>query len=319
MTTIPVEGDSKDSSVPHLESKLQVWSAAPTPLTPDGGIDVASVRRSIDHHVATECGAIMLGGTCGEGPWLRHSDLEVLVRTGLEQAAGRIDILVQTTDNSPGLILERIEALEKWGAHSAVIAQPHFFMNATPARLKAFYEEIWEKSPLPTIFYDRGTNAAVPVPLEILGEILSHPKVRGMKDSASDPTRFAVSKKIRQERPDFFLLNGNEFQLLNSLQAGYDGAFFGGMVLTAPAVRRTMDLLKAGDIKAATALDEETQRFLFDVYGGPKITCWLAGLKYTLVKMNIFSEWNNIPGYPLTDECRLAIDRAVAETDWLIP
>lgn len=261
----------------------------------------------------------MLGGTCGEGPWLRHSDLEVLVRTGVEHADGRIEVIVQATDNSPGLILERIKALEKWGVASAVVAQPHFFMNATPDRLRAFYQEIWEHSPLPAIFYDRGTHATVPVPLEVLGEILSHPKVRGIKDSASDPERFAVCKTVREERPDLFILNGNEFQLLPSLQAGYDGAFFGGMVLTAPAVHQTMNLLAAGDEKAAAALDEETQRFLFDVYGGPKITCWLAGLKYTLTRMNIFSEWTNIPGYPLTDECRQAIDRAVAETDWLLP
>ena len=319
MSTLSAEANPEVTPAPQLRSKLPVWSAAPTPLTSLGAIDEASVRRSIDHHVATGCGAIMLGGTCGEGPWLRHSDLEILVRTGIEHAAGRIDILVQATDNSPGLILERIEALEKWGVHSAVVAQPHFFMNATPARLKAFYEEVWNHSPLPAVFYDRGTHAAVPVPLEILGEVLSHPNVRGMKDSASDPKRFAVSKKVRQERPDFFLLNGNEFQLMPTLQAGYDGAFFGGMVLTAPAVRRTMELLAAGDITAATALDEETQRFLFDVYGGPKITCWLAALKYTLVKMNVFSEWTNIPGYPLTDECRQAIDRAVAGTDWLLP
>jgi 4-hydroxy-tetrahydrodipicolinate synthase len=309
-----------DTLVPNSprQSKFQVWSAAPTPLTTEGGIDVASVRRSVDHHVASGCEAIMLGGTCGEGPWLRHSDLEILIRTGVEHAAGRIEILAQATDNSPGLILERLNALEKWGVHSGVIAQPHFFMNATPTRLKAFYEEVWNESPFPVIFYDRGAHATVPVPLEILGDILSHPKVRGMKDSASDLARFAISKKVRQERPDFFLLNGDEFHLVSTLQAGYDGAFFGGMILTAPAVRKTMDLLLAGDEKAASALDAETQRFLFDVYGGPKIICWLSGLKYTLVKMNIFSEWTNIPGYPLTDECRQAIDQAVTETDWLL-
>lgn len=314
MTTL-----SADSSATKLRPHLQHWSAAPTPFSPDGSIDVTSVRRSIDHHVATGCEAIMLGGTCGEGPWLRHSDLEILVRTGVEQAEGRLKILVQVTDNSPGLILDRLDAAAAWGADRGVLAQPHFFMNATPARLRDFYLEVWEKSPLPTIFYDRGAHSTVSVPTEILTDILHHPKVVGVKDSASAPERFALTSGVRNQRPELIILAGNEFQLISSLESGYDGAFFGGMILTAPAVKQTMDLLAAGETEAARKLDEETQQFLFDVYGGPKITCWLSGLKYTLVKMGIFSEWNNIPGFPLTDECRQAIDRAVAETDWLRP
>jgi dihydrodipicolinate synthase/N-acetylneuraminate lyase len=319
MTTLLNETVAENPSTPRIRSGLKVWSAAPTPLTSEGTIDVASLRRSVDHHVAIGCGAIMLGGTCGEGPWLRHSDLEVLVRTGVEQAAGRINIMVQATDNSSGLILERLDALTTWGAQHGVVAQPHFFMNANPTRLREFYLEIWERSPLPVIFYDRGQNANVPVPLEILDDILHHPRVVGMKDSASHPDRFAISKKVREDRPEFFILNGNEFQLLPALQAGYDGAFFGGMTLTALAVRRCMDLLAAGDEKAAVALDEEIQRVLFDVYGGPKITCWLAGLKYALVKLGVFTEWKNIPGYSLTDECRQSIDKAVATVEWLHP
>lgn len=261
----------------------------------------------------------MLGGTCGEGPWLRHSDLETLVRSGVEQAEGRLKILVQVTDNSPGLILDRLDAAAAWGADRGVLAQPHFFMNATPARLRDFYLEVWEKTPLSTIFYDRGAHSTVVVPAEILADILHHPKVVGVKDSASDPARFALTSGVRDQRPELTILAGNEFELISSLEVGYDGAFYGGMILSAPAIKRTMDLLVAGKNDEARKLDEETQQLLFDVYGGPKITCWLSGLKYTLVKMGIFSEWINIPNFPLTDECRQAIDRTVAETDWLLP
>lgn len=296
-----------------------VYSATPTPLTKEGSIDAPSLRKCIDHHAALGCDGIMLAGTCGEGPWLRDVDLETVVRTGLDQSAGRMRISAQVTDNSPGRILDRIENLAAWGADFGVIAQPFFFMNATPQRMREFYLEIFERSALPLYFYDRGKASAVVVPQEILADIVSHPRVSGVKDSSCDAERFAQIKAVRQQRPELQLLSGNEFSLVESLQAGYDGAFFGGAVLTAKAVRQTIDLFLAGDIAAAEALDAKTKELLFDVYGGPKITCWLAGLKYTLVKMGIFAEWTNIPGYPLTDECRAAIDQAVDTVGWLKP
>jgi 4-hydroxy-tetrahydrodipicolinate synthase len=296
-----------------------VYSATPTPLTPDASIDTASLRKCIDHHIALGCDGAMLGGTCGEGPWLRDSDLETLVRTGLDQTAGRMKISAQVTDNSPGRILDRIENLATWGADFGVVAQPFFFMNATPQRLRDFYLEIFEKSALPVYFYDRGKASSVAVPQEILADLVSHPRVIGVKDSACDAERFAIIKAVRDQRPELNILNGNEFSTVESTLAGYDGAFYGGAVLTAKAVRQTIELIASGDLAAAEALDAQTKEVLFDVYGGPKITCWLAGLKYTLVQLGLFSEWTNIPGYPLTEECRAAVDRDVTTIPWLKP
>lgn len=304
-------------TVTETARTLSVWSAPPTPLTSEGLIDVPALRRTIDHHVALGCEGLMLAGTCGEGPWLRRGELEKLVRSGVEHAGGSIEIAVQATDNSPGLILERLEMLAGWGARQGVVAQPYFFMNGTPARLRDFYLEIWKHSPLPVFFYDRGKNATVPVPLEIVEDITSDPLVRGVKDSSSDKERFAAFARVRRQRPEFRLFSGNEFSLLQCLQDGYDGAFFGGAVVSGQALRRCMDLFTVGDLEAARKLDEETKQALFDIYGGPKITCWLAGLKYALVRLGVFDGWTNIPGYPLTDSCCEAIDRLVERTEWL--
>lgn len=316
MTTLLAEEPAQQIKTP---AQFDTWSAAPTPLTASGTIDVAAVRRSIDHHVALGCEGIMLAGTCGEGPWLSHADYEVLVRTGVEHAAGRLAIAVQATDNSPALVLERAGKLAQWGAETILMAQPFFFLNATPERQKAFYLEIWDNSPLPVSFYDRGSYASVPVPVEILEDIVSHPRVVGVKDSSSLPERFAAMKAVRDRRPELRLRSGNEFGLMTALESGYDGAFFGGMVLTARAVQETARLYAAGDQAGAAALDEQTKAFLFDVYGGPKISCWLSGLKYALVQLGLFSEWTNVLQYPLTPECREAIDKALQEIKWIRP
>ncbi len=294
-----------------------VWSATPTPLTDTLEIDQDSVRRMMAHHIACGCDGVMLGGTCGEGPWLRDRDLEALVRTGLEAREASLRVAVQVTDNSPGRILDRLDALARWGVDLGVLAQPYFFMNATPARLRAFYLEVLDRSPLPIAFYDRGKGAAVPVPQEILGDILRHENVKMVKDSSVDAGRFEIMKAVAKERPEILVLTGAEFRFTEDLDAGFDGAFFGGAVVTARAVRQCQELRASGAMAEAEALDHATREVLFAIYGGPSIACWLSGLKYALVRLGLFSSWHNIPGYPLTEDCRAAIDRVVREVPWL--
>jgi 4-hydroxy-tetrahydrodipicolinate synthase len=57
---------------------------------------------------------------------------------------------------------------------------------------------------------------------------------------------------------------------------------------------------------------------LYAVYGGEKISCWLTGLKYSLVKLGVFGTSASFLEYPLTDDCRDAIHRVIEEdADWL--
>ena len=60
--------------------------------------------------------------------------------------------------------------------------------------------------------------------------------------------------------------------------------------------------------------DEAIRELNWAVYGGREIRCWLSGLKYLMVRLGVFSGWKNLLNYPLTPECRVAIDRLV-ETD----
>ena len=50
---------------------------------------------------------------------------------------------------------------------------------------------------------------------------------------------------------------------------------------------------------------------------GPKIECWLTGLKELLVQMGVFSTNTNLLEYPLTADCRRQITEAVTGADGL--
>ena len=297
-----------------------VWSATPTPLTDTLGLDVDSVSRLVAHHLRLGVRGLFLGGTCGEGPWLRRADLRCLVREAAAASAGRLVLAVQITDNSVGRMLENAEQAAADGADIAVIAPPHFLLNATEENVRNLYLETLRRCPLPVGIYDRGNGGSVPVSASVLEAVYAEPAVILVKDSSMDTARRDLALRARQQRPDLRLLTGYEFDVVSYMLHGYNGALLGGGIFNGFLAARILDAGAKGDAAGAQALQERMNRLMWDVYGGPEIRCWLTGLKELLVRMGVFSTHRNLLNYPLTESCSQAIDRVLAQDrDVLLP
>jgi dihydrodipicolinate synthase/N-acetylneuraminate lyase len=294
-----------------------VWSATPTPLTSDARLDTASVPRLVEHHVKMGVTGLMLAGTCGEGPWLAEVDREGLICGAVAAARGRLRLAVQVTDNSAVRTLANIEKAAAWGAEIAVVAQPYFFLNGTPDRQLAFYREIARRSPLPMGFYDRGKVSPYQMPESHLAELLAEPNLAMVKDSSQLPAHRDVFLAARKLRPGLILLDGDEFDCVSYLSAGYDGLLLGGGIFNAGLALRMIRAVRAGDNAEAARQQARMNDLMLRVYGGPKIECWLTGLKELLVQMGIFSTNVNLLEYPLTETCRRQITEAVTGSDGL--
>ena len=297
-----------------------VWSAAPTPLTDKLALDVPSLRRVIEHHARLGVRGLFLAGTNGEGPWLTDDQRRKLVQSAAKFSAGRLMLAVQVTDNSAPRILDNIRQAKADGADIAVIAPPYFMMNATAENVLALYREAIRRSPLPIGVYDRGSFSAVAVPNGVLAKIYAEKNVVLVKDSSSDAERMQVALAARKRRPSLRLLDGNEFDCVSYLQAGYDGLLLGGAVFNGWLARQIMQAVADGRIDLAGRLQKRMNRMMWAVYGGKKIACWLSGEKKLLVEMGLLRSWRNYPNYPLTASCEKAIARVLEkEREVLLP
>lgn len=298
-----------------LIQRDRIWSATPTPFTADGRVDVASVRRMVAHHADLGVAGIMLAGTCGEGPWLRESDKEVLARTAVEAARGKLTVALQVTDNSAVRTLDNIERAAAWGVEIAVVAAPSFFINATPQRLVSHYVEVARKSSLPVGLYDRGAHSPYVVPESMIPEILAERNIIVVKDSSQHEGRRKAYLAARAARPDLVLFTGSEFDADEYLIAGYDGALLGGGIFNAAIAIALLNAVRAGNHQRAHELQARMNDLMYRVYGGQKIECWMTGLKELLVQLGVFATNYNLLGYPLTDHCRAQIKAAVSGSD----
>lgn len=294
-----------------------VWSATPTPFAANYDLDVPSVPRLIDQHLRLGVTGLMLAGTCGEGAWMRDRDRETLTRTVVAAAAGRMKIALQVTDNSALRTLDNIDRAAAWGAEFAIVEAPYFVFNATPARIAAYYRDIVRRSALPLGLYDRGASSPYSLPSSALPELLAEPGIAMVKDSTNHPERRTLYLQARRHRPDLLLLNGNEFDCVSYIEAGYDGLLLGGGIFNGALARRIIRAVHAGQREQARTLQARMNDLMLRVYGGPKIECWLTGLKELLVQMGVFSTHASLLGYPLTDACRAQIHAAVSGADGL--
>jgi 4-hydroxy-tetrahydrodipicolinate synthase len=293
-------------------SGVRLWSAVPTPLTADLRVDASAAAGMIRAALADGLDGVFLAGTCGEGPWLTDEERSRLVRTVAAVARGRLKIGVQVTDNSVPRVVENIRRAAADGADIAIIAPPAVFMNATPERLEAHFIEATDASPLPIGIYDLGRHRPLMLSEEGLAKIYARPNVLLVKDSSGSPTRRVVAIAARANRPALQLFNGDEFRLVEYVQAGYDGCMFGGMVAIAAQVRQVIASLKAGQPELARGQEQALKEVLFGIYGGEQIACWLTGLKYYMVRRGIFHSTASFLGYPLTPECREFVEAYAA-------
>jgi dihydrodipicolinate synthase/N-acetylneuraminate lyase len=287
---------------------VQIWSATPTPLTPDLKVELPSVEKMIRDAVAAGIEGVFLAGTCGEGPWLQDSERSRLIEAAVVAAQGRLKIAAQVSDNSVPRILDNIHRAADAGADYAIIASPATFLNPTADRIAALFIEAAGASTLPVGIYDLGRHRPIVIPEDRMKEIYLLPQVRLIKDSSGSPERRAVALSARAAKPSLQLFNGDEFRCIDYLEAGYNGFMFGGAAAVAPYLKQIVALFLAHRMEEARAVEAEMKRVLLGLYGGESIACWLTGLKYYMVRRGLFSSTTSFLGYPLTDECRAFID-----------
>jgi 4-hydroxy-tetrahydrodipicolinate synthase len=290
-----------------------VWSATPTPFDENWNIDKPAIARLAEQHLRLGVRGVFIAGTCGEGPWLTDSQRATLLRTFKKSAENRLPIAFQISDNSAARIIDNMKMAADGGADYVVIAPPRFLLNSTARAQIKLYRTAIEAASLPVILYDLGARANVVILPEVLQEIYAMPQVVAAKDSSGDASRREIALAARSARPELKLLCGDEFVCDEYLFAGYDGLMLGGAAITGKQANTILEAVQRGDKEAARTMQTRMAKLMYALYGGEKITCWLAGLKYALVRQGVFSTVLNLLDYETTDEQRDAIDRALEE------
>ena len=239
-----------------------------TPMHADGSVNYKRYRELIEWQIENGTDAIITCGTTGESSTLNHEEHIAVMRTAVEQAAGRVPVISGTGSNDTGYCIELSLEAQKLGADALLLVSPYY--NKTSQRgLIAHYTAIADAVELPIILYNVPSRTGVDIKPETIAKLAEHPRIVAVKEANGNISAAAQVAALC----DIDIYSGNDDQIVPLLSLGSKGVI---SVLSNILPQQTHDICAkwfAGDAAGSRALQ----------------------LKYLELANALFSDVNPIP------------------------
>jgi len=194
-----------------------------TPFDDRGDVDLDALARNIERYNAVDLGGFVAFGSNGEAAHLSAEEQHAVLATVRRHAApGRL-LVAGINQLSTRAASDAIARAADVGADAALVLTPYFYKGAmTQDVLRTFFLDLAETSPLPILLYNVPQNTGVVLASRTIGELSTHPRIIGVKDSAGNLG--ALCETLRLVDEGFTVLVGNAGILYPALMMGAHGA-----------------------------------------------------------------------------------------------
>jgi 4-hydroxy-tetrahydrodipicolinate synthase len=264
-----------------------------SPMHDDGSLDLDAFRRLIDWHIAEGTEGIVVVGTTGESPTVDFEEHTLLIKTAIEQSAGRVPIIAGTGANSTREAIELQAFAKKAGADQCLSVVP-YYNKPTQEGLYRHFKAIAEAVDLPMIVYNVPGRTVADLHNDTTLRLAQVPNIIGIKDATANLERGA--DLIRRAPKGFAIYSGDDATALALTLMGGDGV----ISVTANVAPRLMHEMCAaafsGDLSRARSANNRLlglHRHLF-VEANP------IPVKWVLQQMGLIRGGIRLPLTPLS-------------------
>ena len=208
----------------------------------DGKVEFSAFEGLIERQIAAGTDALIVCGTTGEPSTLTDGEALELVRFAVERAAGRAKVIAGAGANCTRTAVRRAALLSGTGADALLCVTP-YYNRANQEGLLQHFLAVADASRVPVILYNVPSRTAVNLLPETVTALLRHPRIRGVKEAASDIRQLA--ELLRLAGDGCHVYGGNDDLALPALALGASGMisvtanivpkFYGRMVRAAMA------------------------------------------------------------------------------------
>ncbi len=281
-----------------------------TPFTSDGELDLDTLKKLVDWHIAEGSHGLVPVGTTGESPTLSHEEHREVIAEVVRAAAGRVPVIAGAGSNSTREGIGLIQYAQEAGADGALVVTP-YYNKPTQAGLIAHYTALHDASDLPIIIYNIPGRSVIDMTPETMGELARLPRIAGVKDATGKLER--VSQQRISCGTDFIQLSGNDDTALGFNAHGGVGC----ISVTANVAPKLCAEFQAATLRGdyATALDYQDR--LMPLHEAIFLEPGLVGAKYAMSRLGLCNERVRLPLVGLSDGVRARIDAAMAHAGLL--
>jgi 4-hydroxy-tetrahydrodipicolinate synthase len=232
-----------------------------TPCTPEGKIDLDGFRSVCNEMLEVGCRGIFVAGTTGRGPWFSLSERQKLCRTAADQIKGSVPLFAGCSSSGLPEMLENARAMADAGANIAVATVPSYF-HYSQSEIEKIYLEFADACPLPVMVYDIPEFTNVKLANEMVLRLANHGNVIGFKDSSADYERFKGLLEALASFPNFYLMQGKENLIADSLRLGASGFIVSLLHIDPRPFVGVYQAVRAGNDQLADSLQAEINKVI---------------------------------------------------------
>ncbi|MEW6119625.1 MAG: 4-hydroxy-tetrahydrodipicolinate synthase [Pseudomonadota bacterium] len=264
-----------------------------TPMSADGALDLEALRRLIDWHIAEGTDGIVIVGTTGESPTVDYDEHCLLIRTTVEQAAGRVPVIAGTGANSTREAIELTECARAAGAVAGLSVVP-YYNKPTQDGLYQHYRTIAESVDLPLILYNVPGRTVADLANDTALRLARVPGVIGLKDATGNMERAA--DLLRRAPQDFALYSGDDASGLPFMLLGGHGV----ISVTANVAPRLMHQMCEAAFAGNIARGREINDRLLPLHGKLFVEANPIPVKWACAEMGLIPGGLRLPLTPLS-------------------
>jgi dihydrodipicolinate synthase/N-acetylneuraminate lyase len=268
-----------------------------TPITAAGNLDVPAVDRLVDSLLAGGIENIFVAGTTGESVSVPHSMRLRLVERTVARVQRRALVYAGLGDIHPGEVSAGNDYMRA-GADALVARPPVSFPLA---KLLSWFRSILDGVDRPVILYNIPSVTNVSIPLDMVAQLVRHPKLIGIKDSENNAKRLQELLGRFGDQPTFSVFIGVGALMVQGLRLGAEGIVPSAGNLIPGVCQRVYESARRGDW---AEVDVQYAR-MTDVHAlyqkGRTLGQSIAALKAALACRGLCTAHVLSPLHPLTD------------------
>ncbi|MBR0961007.1 4-hydroxy-tetrahydrodipicolinate synthase [Bradyrhizobium japonicum] len=276
----------------------------PTPFDVTDAIDLKAFAALCERQVAAGAPAIVVCETAGEAPTLSPAEQELVIRTAVDVARGRVRVIAGAVSNATSHAIELARRAEAAGADAVMSVVPAYNKPMQEGML-AHFRAIAGAIGLPVILHDSPSRTLRPLADETLLRLVESRQFVGLRDGSGDITR--PMRLSRNLPASFRFLSGDDTTAFGFIADGGDGAISEVANIAPDLCRTIFSHLRQGRLQSARYLHK---RLI------PLIACLSrespAALKYALNVLGLMSAATRLPIVPLDAAAQRGVVRAFA-------
>jgi 4-hydroxy-tetrahydrodipicolinate synthase len=224
-----------------------------TPFTAgDGLLDEAALVAHMGWLIERGVHGLMPCGTTGEGPLLTVAERQRIAEIVVEQAAGRVPVLVHVGTASTRETIELAQHAQRSHADAVSVVTPYYFRLSDAALVEHFCAVADAVPDMPVFLYNIPQCTGNPLSAGAAATIAARcPNVIGIKDSSGNLDTLAGFVGIRAH--DWTVLCGGDGIILRALNMGASGAVSGNGNVVPEVIAGLFEAYWSGDAAVAQA------------------------------------------------------------------